>query len=386
MNQNTDNPGINGNNAQSAMNPERKSFVQRKKERKRRIALIVLGCLVLCGLGHFFYTDFCVPYAAYRDAGELLEAGKYDRAIEAYTELDGFLWSGKNIKECKYRKALQYLEQGDHRAGLDQLRELGDYSDSRRIVEEKTVEYYDEGQKMRAQGDYDAAFELFASIRGYKDTAELIENDHDIAMAANRDAWSYGRIVTYGRYEQDGDLSNGPEPIVWIVVKADGSKRVLLSLYGLNSIAYNEEEGSITWEDASLRGWLNGTFYEAAFDENEKKSIVTYDAVADKNYKFAVNAGNDTRDNVFLPSIPEINQYFYRDTLRVCYPTQYALNNGASYDLDTGACWWWLRTSGRGSIYASYVNNEGNVRAYGYPAIQVDNVVRPAIVLDNMAP
>ena len=47
-----------------------------------------------------------------------------------------------------------------------------------------------------------------------------------------------GNIVAFGRYEQDNDLTNGPEPIEWIVldvVDGEKTKALLLSKYGLDA-------------------------------------------------------------------------------------------------------------------------------------------------------
>ena len=47
-------------------------------------------------------------------------------------------------------------------------------------------------------------------------------------------------IVTFGHYEQDNDLSNGPEEIEWIVLDFDEKdhKALLISRYGLDAKPY----------------------------------------------------------------------------------------------------------------------------------------------------
>ena len=42
-----------------------------------------------------------------------------------------------------------------------------------------------------------------------------------------------GSVVTFGRYEQDNDLSNGPEPIEWTVLDVRDGKSLLISRFGL---------------------------------------------------------------------------------------------------------------------------------------------------------
>ena len=50
-----------------------------------------------------------------------------------------------------------------------------------------------------------------------------------------------GDIVTFGRYEQDNNLDNGPEEIDWIVLDIQGDKALLLSKYGLDAKQYNRQ-------------------------------------------------------------------------------------------------------------------------------------------------
>ncbi|MDO4741453.1 MAG: DUF6273 domain-containing protein, partial [Eubacteriales bacterium] len=76
----------------------------------------------------------------------------------------------------------------------------------------------------------------------------------------------------FGSYEQDNDLSNGPEPIEWIVLHKDSEKTLLLAKDILEYLPYNEAYDSVSlvyWPDATLRAWLGGEFYETAFTEAE---------------------------------------------------------------------------------------------------------------------
>ena len=77
-----------------------------------------------------------------------------------------------------------------------------------------------------------------------------------------------GSIVQYGSYEQDNVLSNGAEPIEWIVLDKQGNKVLLLSRCGLDAIPFHKRLTSVTWAECSLRDWLNTTFFNTAFDES----------------------------------------------------------------------------------------------------------------------
>ena len=82
-----------------------------------------------------------------------------------------------------------------------------------------------------------------------------------------------GDIIEFGSYEQDNDLSNGPEPIEWRVLEVSDGSALIVSEYALDARAYNKGWASVTWAECTLRGWLNGEFYATAFNEEEKGRI-----------------------------------------------------------------------------------------------------------------
>ena len=100
---------------------------------------------------------------------------------------------------------------------------------------------------------------------------------------------------------------------------------------------------------------------------------------ADENPEYDyVNQGNDTKDKVFLLSAKEAEQYFKNDEDRKCNPTKFATNKGA-YKSDEGQCWWWLRSLGYNTSYATFVDTDGSVDFYGYGVNRNDDSVRPAL-------
>ena len=117
-----------------------------------------------------------------------------------------------------------------------------------------------------------------------------------------------GDIITFGSYEQDNVSSNGKEPIEWIVLSNDGEKMLLLSKYALDCKQYNTEDTEITWENCTLRNWLNGSFYNTAFSEKEKLMIKKTIVVNDDNPESGTKGGNNTSDNIFLLSIDDMKK------------------------------------------------------------------------------
>ncbi len=81
-----------------------------------------------------------------------------------------------------------------------------------------------------------------------------------------------GDIVTFGHYEQDGNVSNGKEPIKWIVYDENGSYRLLYAVNVLDVQPF-DTKGSKDWLQSSLRLWLNNDFRDNAFTASEQRQL-----------------------------------------------------------------------------------------------------------------
>lgn len=190
-----------------------------------------------------------------------------------------------------------------------------------------------------------------------------------------------GDIVRFGAYEQDNNTANGKEDIEWIVLYAHDEYVFLISLYGLDCQTYHDTDSDITWAECSLRKWLNGSFYNAAFSSDEKKLIETAYVAADENMEYNVSAGDNTMDNVYLLSSLEATGNFPDVVDRICTPTKYAVAQGAYLNNATNGGWWWLRTPGNGTNTAASINSDGTYDSDGSAANAQRGMVRPALWL-----
>lgn len=191
-----------------------------------------------------------------------------------------------------------------------------------------------------------------------------------------------GDVIELGTYEQDNYVSNGKEKIEWIVLDKSDGKILVVSKYGLDCKSYNTENKNVTWESCTLRTWLNGTFFNGAFLENEKNVILTTTVVAEDNATYNTDAGNSTQDKVFLLSASEANKYFSSDVKRQCTPTAYAKVRGTYVNPDIGTTWWWLRSPGYDQSSAADVYSVGNIYDGGCTVNGNDGAVRPAMWID----
>lgn len=218
------------------------------------------------------------------------------------------------------------------------------------------------------------------------------------AGAIAEQGYQVGETILFGAYEQDNDAADGKEPIEWIILNGneDGSF-TLISRYALDVQPYNTEYVEITWENSTLRTWLNEDFINAAFTSEEQEKILVTSIKNEDHPEMGTNGGNDTQDQVYLLSIDEACDYYSDEEVysvfadnasRMCIPTAYAIAQSALVSTsatkdDTVTCWWWLRSIADYSGGAMFVNNIGIVTAgagYGGNRVSNDNYcVRPVI-------
>lgn len=246
-----------------------------------------------------------------------------------------------------------------------------------------------------------------------------------------------GDIVKFGTYEQDNNTDNGKEAIRWKVLEVDEDDKtaLLLSEDCLDTMCYNidpqaqEKAKKVTWEDSSIRKWLNqdvpGNFYWEAFSKVQQKKIAETKVTADKNGHFKdADPGKETKDRVFLLSEDEVKEYLESKGERIAMASKATAEKlrkpddedetekdsetkkgllpwfgrktdgedeteteeeetEGEYHLDTqkttGGCFWWLRTPGEDNTMAECVGAEGSVVESGYLVNQLYFGVRPAI-------
>lgn len=182
------------------------------------------------------------------------------------------------------------------------------------------------------------------------------------------------------------------EQIKWKVLGNDGNTLFLAADKAVDCKRYNyKEEGSrddATWEDSSIRNWLNNSFYNTAFSNEEQTAIKTQHIENDDNSKFGTEGGNDTDDKIYLLSEYEVtneengfcgydsNQSVSRQVL----PSDYANKRGTD-NLDE-FCEWWLRTPGSEVRSAETVYYAGGLRPAGCMSAVANNGVCPALCID----
>ena len=204
----------------------------------------------------------------------------------------------------------------------------------------------------------------------------------------NADNWDENGDVTIDNikyHKTEGDYFKTEssyfryEPIKWRVLQSENEEAFLLSDVILDTQAYNTDFEYITWEESSLRAWLNGKFINRAFSDEEKEKINITEIVNQDNPDYGTEGGNDTSDKIFLLSSAEVDEKkdgkkygFLNEGTRECMVSNFLQTGGG----------WWLRSPGRSSRGAARVDYDSKVDRYGSRVDRDNDGVRPALHLN----
>ena len=184
------------------------------------------------------------------------------------------------------------------------------------------------------------------------------------------------------------------DPIVWRVLEVSDGTALLLANRCLDAVPYHTDYADVFWEDSGLRSWLNHSFLQSAFTEQERRGIVASTVSNTNNHYFGTACGSGTRDQVFLLSEEEVfssgkaTMYGFQpsdaiaDQGRRLSPTAYASTRGAwrSTNPETlGFGFWFLRTNGYTRDNVVYVGEKGYLYNRGIPVTCGDAGIVPAI-------
>lgn len=247
------------------------------------------------------------------------------------------------VPYLKYKKAMDLKTEGNFIEASNSFRALGDYKDA---VDQVDACKYKEAERLLETEQYDEAIDLFYSIGGYGDAAiqainceKMLAKQADLSKAQSQidklKKSAEGDVVTIGDYE-------------WTVLKIEDGNALLFANSAVNILPYNTEFKEIEWRDCSLRAWLNGEFYNSF--NKEIKTRIQQTTISNPNNNRAKTPdgaaapdGEDTQDYIYILNSDEVVNLLGGVSGRVS---------------DT---WWWTRTPGQYSSYASRVGNDGQI-------------------------
>ena len=193
-----------------------------------------------------------------------------------------------------------------------------------------------------------------------------------------------GDTIVFGSYAQDGESKT---PLRWTVLGVQEDKALVLSE---KVLAFDIQMEStilhmpVTWEDSDMREYLNDTFLNEAFTEDEQAKIREELIPNGDNPVFGTPGGNSTSDRIFLLSADEAETYFSADEFRAAFATPNAQSAPhAGINPTSKNAYWWLRTPSMFDYSFMYVSYEGSLRYDGAACANHIFGIRPAMWIDT---
>lgn len=168
----------------------------------------------------------------------------------------------------------------------------------------------------------------------------------------------------YGGNPEDRKYLNDgvKEELVWKVLKLsdDETKAMLITKDVIAFRPYNETLTEITWEDCSLRKWLNEDFYNGAFTDEEKAAVSESLVDNSKNEDYDTYSGEDTNDKIYCLSLKEALDFYGGKVMS--YNKKLVAK-----DINGEASLWWLRGNCRSQRKGIWVSAAGLIDVGGTP-------------------
>lgn len=225
------------------------------------------------------------------------------------------------------------------------------------------------------------------------DLTDDIINNNDLSIGGRQTVSASDIYVTFGSWdcaefnseEYEFTKDGKKEALEWQIFDYDpvNNKILLVSRYLIDNLKYcKTPEGftwkdkmNVTWEDATIRLWLNNEFYKEAFSDEERAVICKTENVNEDNDEYGTPGGKNTFDNLFLLSLGELEKYCKTDIRHA-----YALNRICSF-INGEAGMWYLRTPGDKAGCAVFVESYGDVAVRGN-YVDSERGIRPAFWME----
>ena len=137
------------------------------KRKKTRIAVAIAIVAVIAAV--LVVTKVIIPRSHYKAAEELLAAGDYAGAAEAFAALGAYKDAPERVLATNYAEAEALLNAGNFDDAAEAFAALGAYKDA---PERVLATNYAEAEALLNAGNFDDAAEAFAALSEYEDAAE----------------------------------------------------------------------------------------------------------------------------------------------------------------------------------------------------------------------
>ena len=321
----------------------------------------------------------------YSDTKEqILAIGEHYYATRQYEQAEA-IYVKVSAAQQLYELGQYYESQDDLPNAIRVYGEAGTYENAQnKVTVLQREEDYRTAEALCQEKEWQEAKAIYERLTDYKDAESKIAVCNAKICDAAFQPW---KIVQFGHYPQTKE-NNDDRLIEWQVLDRDGRNALLISRYGLDKLPYNETLANVTWEQCTLRAWLNSTFINRTFTDEEQAAILVTDVDngTGQGYEgWSVEGSNNTLDKIFLLSYAEAYQYFgvtYENGSNIkarVAPYDFVSWSTQKTEEGIGAIAWWLRSPGEAQIYALYVGADGHVGSEDVAGDGGFNAVRPAL-------
>ena len=330
--------------------------------------------------------NYKLAAAMFDEVGDYMDAPALAKKCRELAEA-----AGKEEREALYQKAQRQIGEGvledeDKCKKLCTLLEgIGDYKDAPELLkkaQDSIANLQKKGKRKRygivgaLAGVVVLAAVLFFSgiIRyaigfGYLKTGHYAEAQATLEpMGKYLKAHEYAREARYSRLlkaKKDSVVSFGNYH--WKILKKQNDVVTMIASditekSDFYKVPFDEDGKGTSWEDSSLRAWLNGEVYQNGFDDFERSCILARVSEPTVNETYETSWDEETEDYLTLLSVEEASEY--------------------AKALATLGLNFWVRTPGAHKGTAVFISADHVLRDYGYPMTDADTAVRPVISVD----
>lgn len=252
----------------------------------KTLAAVLVVAAVFCIVASFA-VGAIKKNKAYNDAALLMEQGKYEEAIEAFTVLgdykdspDQIANSQKAIEDAKqYEEAVSLFRKKEYDQASSIFASLEDYRDApsyvQKLSDRQALEYNDALYYLE-QGEYTEAYSLFTELSGYEDSDEYLTHFHYVPVT--------GSVAYYAIYSNSRRL----DAKYTIEYTCDNRGQVVHEKHILDNDTPAPSYSSLVEHDYTYddKGHLIKDAVQSSYDESadiyDTVIIYTYDAAGNE--------------------------------------------------------------------------------------------------------
>lgn len=348
---------------------EEKAAAAEQAKKTKKIAMIAAPIVVVAIVAAVLISNFvkaqqeeAARLDAYNAAVALAEAGQYEEAIAAFTELGDYKDSATLAAQAQeeaeeaarleaYNAAVALAEAGQFDEAIAAFEELGDYKDSTELISSAKLEKkYIEALTLLENRDFEAARATFEALGDYKDAKTYLDG-----FVIRLTSWTYdGKESGEYQYNESGDVIKSGN---WTYVYS-ADKRTKTGSAGSTSITetYDEQGYLAQRSENSYAGSATSTFtYEFNSDgtvstriekRTEHNGLITHERDCVVSYEYGdnglVSKETETETSAYNlregkgPNSITVRKYYYDDNGQMLSRkdtiTSYNLTTGETHE------------------------------------------------------